>query len=212
MTMTIHHLGSSQSERIVWLFEELGLNYELIRYERDPLTRLAPPAYRALHPFGTAPVFDDGPLRLAESGAIIEYVLRVHGQGQFLVPPEHPDFTHFLYWWHFANASLMPAALTQAMVQRQGEHKDPIAIALGQRLQTAYDLIETHLGHYPYFGGTDFTAADMVMLFPLTTMRRYSLRSDPETPNLRAYVQRILARPAYQRAMARAEPHRSPTS
>src|SRR6185503_19868977 len=107
--LTVHHLGKSQSERIVWLCEELGIPYELKIYDRDPVTRLAPPAYKALHPIGTAPVITVGDLVLGESGAIIEYVVARYGNGRLVLRPHHPDYAHFVYWFHFANGTLQPA-------------------------------------------------------------------------------------------------------
>ncbi|MGI4861548.1 MAG: glutathione S-transferase, partial [Janthinobacterium lividum] len=107
--LTIHHLGISQSERIIWLCEELELPYELKRYARDPVTILAPPELKALHPLGTAPIITDGPLVLAESGAIIEYILAKHGDGRLAPAPGAPEFADYLYWFHFANGTLQPA-------------------------------------------------------------------------------------------------------
>ena len=107
--LTVHHLEKSQSERIVWLCEELGLSYELKRYERDPVSRLAPPAYQALHPSGTAPVISDGSLVLGESGAIIEYIIAKHGGGRLALGPDDPDYAHYLYWFHYANGTLQPS-------------------------------------------------------------------------------------------------------
>src|SRR3954466_9082692 len=103
--LVVHHLGVSQSERIVWLCEELGIDYELKRYERDPVTRLAPPEYKALHPIGTAPVITDADLVLGESGAIIEYLLAKSGGGRFARQKGHPEFANYLYWFHYANGS-----------------------------------------------------------------------------------------------------------
>src|SRR5262245_58416915 len=107
--LTVHHLGKSQSERIVWLCEELGIPYDLKCYDRDPVTRLAPPQYKALHPLGAAPVITDGDLVLAESAAIIEYIVAKHGHGRLVLDADHPDFDQFLYWFHFANGTLQPA-------------------------------------------------------------------------------------------------------
>src|SRR6476659_9721986 len=107
--LTVHHLGKSQSERIVWLCEELGIPYELKVYDRDPVTRLAPPEYKALHPLGAAPVITDGDLVLAESGAIIEYITAKYGNSRLVLAPDHPDFAQFVYWFHFANGTLQPA-------------------------------------------------------------------------------------------------------
>ena len=116
--LVVHHLGVSQSDRIVWLCEELGVPYELVRYERDPRTRLAPAAYRALTPFGTAPVVVDGGLVLGESAAIVEYVIETYGQGRLKVRPGDPSWTDYLFWFHFANGSLMPAALIDSIGRR----------------------------------------------------------------------------------------------
>jgi glutathione S-transferase len=163
--LTVHHLGISQSERIVWLCEELELSYRLQRYERDPVTRLAPAEYKALHPFGTAPVITDDNLVLAESGAIIEYILARHGRGRLVVTPDRPEFTDYLFWFHFANGSMLPSMVV---------------------------------------------AADIIMLFPLTTMRVFVPRDLAPYPNIRAYLGRIGARAAYQQAMRKAEPTLTP--
>jgi glutathione S-transferase len=206
--LTVHHLGVSQSERIVWLCEELGLPYQLVRYERDPVTRLAPPEYKALHPFGTAPVIDDGDLRLGESGAIIEYLIHTHGGGRFAVSPGQPNYPDYLFWLHFANASMMPSAVADLMTRLGAE--GAVAESLRSRLDKAYDMVERRLGEAPYFAGAEFTAADIIMLFPLATGRFFAPRDISGHPNLRAYLQRVGARPAFQRAMAKADPDMAP--
>jgi glutathione S-transferase len=109
--LTVHHLGISQSDRIVWLCEELAIPYDLVRYDRDPVTRLAPATYKALHPAGTAPVITDDALALSESGAIVDYIVARYGNGRLTLPSDHPDYARFLYWCHFANGSLMPAMM-----------------------------------------------------------------------------------------------------
>lgn len=114
----IHHLGHSQSERILWLCEELGLPYRLQHYTRDPVTRLSPPELLALHPLGAAPVLEDGDLLLAESAAIVEYLIGRHGAGRLKPGPEHPDYAAFLYWFHFANGNLQPTLLRLMTVGR----------------------------------------------------------------------------------------------
>src|SRR5688572_3886373 len=118
--LTVHHLGVSQSERIVWLCEELEIPYELIRYERDPQSGIAPPEFKALHPFGTAPVITDGDVALGESGAIVEYVVARHGGGRLAVPPDHPEFPNYLYWFHFSNATLMTGAMIDLFLPAEG--------------------------------------------------------------------------------------------
>ena len=120
--LTVHHLGVSQSERIVWLCEELGLDYELKRYDRDPQTRLAPAAYKALHPMGTAPVITDGTVVMSESGAIVEYILARYGKGRLAVGPEQPNFADYVFWLHFANGSMMPHELIRLICSMLGAH------------------------------------------------------------------------------------------
>lgn len=204
--LVLHHLGISQSERIAWTLEELGLAYDVVRYERDPITRLAPAEYTALHAFGTAPVLDDDGRRLSESGAIIEYLIHVHGGGKLAVAPGATNYADYLYWLHFANASMMPAAMGDGTVKRLGGPADPISRVSGERLDRAYTMIEDRLNQVPYFAGDQMTAADIAMQFPLTTMRRFNPRDISPYPAIVAYLQRIGDRPAFQRAMARVEP------
>ena len=205
--LIVHHLGISQSDRIVWLCEELGIPYELKRYERDPVTRLAPPEYKALHTFGTAPVITDGGRVLAESGAIIEYVIAKYGNGRLTVKPDSADFADYLFWFHFANGSFMPSGMVDLVIRMLGAGGDNDTLrALRARGDLAFDLAEKRLGQAPYFAGSEFTAADIIMMFPLTTMRAFAPRDLGPYPNIRAYLQRIAARPAYQRAMNKADP------
>ncbi|MFS0737463.1 glutathione S-transferase family protein [Sphingomonas sp. 1P06PA] len=206
--LTVHHLGISQSDRIVWLCEELGIDYDLKRYERDPVTKLAPPAYRALHPFGTAPVISDGDLVLGESGAIIDYIVERHGGGRLRPKPEDADFADYLFWFHFANGSLMPAGMVDMVLAMTGGGADGNATLDGvrDRLERGYRMVEARLGEVDFFAGERFTAADIIMLFPLTTMRAFAPRDLGPYPNIRAYLARIGERPAFQRAMRKAEP------
>ncbi len=203
--LVVPHLGVSQSDRIGWLCEELGVPYELVRYERDPRTRLAPAAYRALTPFGTAPVVVDGGLVLGESAAIVEYVIETYGQGRLKVRPGDPSWTDYLFWFHFANGSLMPAALIDS-IGRRVEGGGEVFATLRARLDRAYDQIEARLGDAPYLAGEAFTAADIMAVFPLTTMRVFAPRDLAGHPNIGAYLARIGGRPAFQRAMAKADP------
>jgi glutathione S-transferase len=142
--LAIHHLGKSQSERIVWLCEELGVPYELKHYVRDPKTMLAPPDYNALHPVGTAPVVIEGALTLAESGAIVDYILARHGGGRLAVGADAPNFPDYLYWLHFTNGTLQPAFGRNMVVARAGVAPDsPFATAMLYRLRLAVGLVET---------------------------------------------------------------------
>jgi glutathione S-transferase len=193
--LTVHHLASSQSERIVWLCEELKLPYELVRYERDPVTRLAPPAYKALHAFGTAPVITDGDFVLAESGAIVEYLCRRHAGGRFILGPEHAEFTNYLYWFHFANGSLVPSFMVDAVAGQ---------FAPDGRTQRALAMIENRLGRASFFAGEEFTAADIMMCL----LRIFATRESAPYPNVRAYLNRLGQRPGCRLAMAKAEPGR----
>jgi glutathione S-transferase len=209
--LTVHHLGVSQSERIVWLCEELEIPYELIVYDRDPVTRLAPPDYKALHPMGTAPVITDGDLVLSESGAIMEYIIARHGGGRLGLPPEDPDFPDYLFWMHFANGSVMPAGMIALIMGVLGLADDhPLRGALGARGVNAFAMIEERLGDSPWFAGARFTAADIIMVFPLSTMRAFVPMDLAPYPSIRAYLQRVGARPAYQRAMAKGDPGMTP--
>ena len=209
--LTVHHLGVSQSERIVWLCEELEIPYNLIRYDRDPLTRLAPAEYKALHPMGTAPVITDGNLVMSESGAIMEYIIARHGGGRLAVSPEDPNYPDYLFWMHFANGSVMPAGMISMIMGVLGigeEH--PLSAALSSRGVNAFTLIEKRLGEALWFAGPRFTAADIIMVFPLTTMRAFAPMDLSPFPNIRAYLKRVGERPAYQRAMAKGDPGFTP--
>jgi glutathione S-transferase len=203
--IVIHHLGISQSDRIVWLCEELGVPYQLERYERDATTKLAPSAYRALTPFGTAPVITDGEVVLGESAAIIEYIVTLYGKGQLTVAPGEPGYADYLFWFHFANGSLMPSAMVDMIAQVIGQGNELIG-ALRERLNRAYAHLEARLGVVPYLAGAEFSAADILSVFPLTTMRVFAPRDLTPYPNVRAYLKRIGERPAFQRAMAKADP------
>ena len=209
--LTIHHLGHSQSERILWLCEELGVPYELKLYERDSVTILSPPALRALHPLGAAPVIEDDGLLLAESGAITEYIIAKHGGGRLRLGPDHPDFASFLYWFHFANGNLQPVIGRLMMVGRTGlpaEH--PVQRAVQGRMNRVLALVEARLGETDYLAGDEFTAADIMSVFSLTTMRLFQPVDLDPYPNILAYLQRIGARPAYRRAMAKGDPDLTP--
>jgi len=205
--LTVHHLGKSQSERIVWLCEELAIPYELKLYERDRVTLLAPPEYKALHPTQAAPVIFDGDLVLAESGAIMEYIIAKYGDGRLTLNSSHRDFAQFLYWFHFANGTLQ-ASMGRSMIlgRLKLAADDPVMVAAKGRLDRGFDLVEARTGKAPYFAGEEFTSADIMMGFSLTTMRYFLPYDLAPFPNLRAYLQRIGSRPAYRRAMEKGDP------
>jgi len=206
--LTVHHLGISQSERIVWLCEELSVHYRLVRYDRDPVTRLAPPEYKALHPFQTAPVIVDGKVVLAESGAIIEYIIARHGKDRLAVKPDAPNYADYLFWFHFANGSMMPVQFAGAI--KPSPDESPRTRISRDRCERTWQMVEARLGEVPYFAGSEFTAADIIMLFPLTTMRAFVPRDISGNPNVLAYLQRIGARPAYREAMQKSDPQMKP--
>ena len=205
--LTIHHLGISQSDRIVWLCEELGVPYELKRYDRDSVTRLAPAEYQALYSIGTAPVITDGDLVLGESAAIIDYIIHRYRDGRLAVPPTDTTYPDYLFWFHFANGSFMPSAMMGLFsgVAAASGGSDAVK-SLNRRLDRAWDMVEARLGESAYLAGEDFTAADIMTLFPLTTMRLFAPRDVSGYPNIQAYLQKIGARPAFQSAMAKADP------
>lgn len=205
--LTVHHLGKSQSERIVWLCEELGIPYELKHTARDPVTMLAPAEYKALHPIGSAPVITDGALVLAESGAIVEYIVAKYGNGRLALPASHPDFAQFLYWFHFANGTLQANMARLMILNRLKLVADnPMLTATKARVDRAFDLVNARTGEADYLAGKEFTAADIMMGFPLTTMRYFQPYDLARCPNVLTYLARIGARPAYRRAMEKGDP------
>ncbi|WP_036172413.1 glutathione S-transferase family protein [Massilia sp. 9096] len=209
--LTIHHLGHSQSERIVWLCEELGLPYELRRYTRDPVTRLSPPELKALHPLGAAPVIEDDGLLLAESAAIVEYLIVKHGGGRFKPGPERSDYADFLYWFHFANGNLQPVVMRTMTAQRAGlPAGHPLLANTQERLARAFAHVDARLTEAPWLAGEDFSAADIMSAFTFTTMRLFQPIDLAPWPHIRAWLQRIGERPAYRRAMAKGDPDLAP--
>src|SRR5580658_2544684 len=207
--ITVHHLGASQSERIVWLCEELGIPYELKVYAREP-NGAAPAAYKALHPQGTAPIITDDSLALAETGAIMDYILVRHGEGRLVVNPQAPNFADYLYWLHFGNGFFVPSAMMSIVASRMAGDNNRASRGFTGRLDLAYRLSEERLGKVPYFAGPEFTAADIMMVFPLTTMRAATGHSLSTSPNLRAYLKRIGERPAFQGSMKKGDPEMKP--
>jgi glutathione S-transferase len=209
--LTVHHLGKSQSERIVWLCEELSIPYELKKYDRDPVTRLGPPEYKALHPLGTAPIITDGNVVLAESTAIMEYIMAKYGSGNLVPVPTDATFPDYLYWFHFANGSLQPNLGRSMILSRLELQADnPTLKWVSARRDLVMGLVEKRLGDTDYLAGDAFTAADIVTVFSLTTMRLFLPVDLSPYPNILAYLQRIGARDAYQRAMKKGDPDLTP--
>ena len=214
--ITVHHLNNSRSQRILWLLEELGLPYEIRRYQRDPKTMLAPESLRAVHPLGKSPVITDGALTLAESGAIMEYLVDRYGDGRFAPALGTPERLRFTYWLHYAEGSAMPPLLLKLVFDRVEKtpmpfFAKPVARAIAGRAKSWFigpqialhlSYMETELGKHRWFAGNEFTAADIQMSFPIeAAAARAGL--DPGRPKLSAFLDRIHARPAYQRALER---------
>ncbi|HTC26945.1 glutathione S-transferase [Dyella sp.] len=212
----VHHLNNSRSQRILWLLEELNLPYEIKRYQRDPKTMLAPPELRAVHPLGKSPVITDGDLTLAESGAIIEYLADRYGAGRFIPSPGTRERLRCNYWLHYAEGSAMPPLLLK-LVFRHVETAPapffvrPVAKGIAAKVQRGFvdpqialhlSYLEGELTKTEWFGGGDFSVADIVMSFPLeAAAARGGL--DSHHSHLQAFLTRIHARPAYQHALER---------
>ena len=207
----IHHLGHSQSERIVWLCEELAIPYAIVPHARDAVTRLSPPALKALHPLGAAPVIEDGEMLLAESAAIVEYISVVHGASALKPGPDAAGYTDFLYWFHFSNGNLQPTFMRLMALTRAGLPADhPVLQATQARFALVLQLMEDRLATVPFLAGAALTLADIMTVFSLTTARLFQPFDLAPYPHLLAYLARIGARPAYQRAMAKGDPDLTP--
>jgi glutathione S-transferase len=214
--LTVHHLNNSRSQRVLWLLEELGVPYEIKRYERDPKTMLAPPELRAVHPLGKSPVITDEGLTIAESGAIIEYLVDRYGQGRFAPAAGTPERLRYTYWLHYAEGSAMPPLLLKLVALRIGSapmpfFAKPIARKIAATLQSSFvdPQIKLHLGYINdalkptgWFVGSEFSAADIQMSFPLEAATARG-GSAGQVPAITGFLERIHARPAYQRALER---------
>ncbi|CAE6744918.1 hypothetical protein R69746_02689 [Paraburkholderia aspalathi] len=214
--LTVHHLNNSRSQRVLWLLEELGVPYEIKRYERDPNTMLAPPELRAVHPLGKSPVITDDDQTLAESGAIIEYLVDKYGQGRFAPAAGTPERLRYTYWMHYAEGSAMPPLLLKLIALRIASapmpfFAKPIARKIAWTLQSSFidPQLKLHLGFINkelsatgWFVGNDFTAADVQMSFPLEAATARG-GMEGQIPAVVDFLKRIHARPAYQRALER---------
>lgn len=214
--ITVHHLNNSRSQRVLWLLEELGLPYELKRYQRDPRTMLAPPELKRVHPLGKSPVITEDERTIAESGAIIEYLVERHGRGRLVPAPGTDDKLRYTYWLHYAEGSAMPPLLLKLVFSRietapMPFFARPIARKIARTGQKTFidpqirlhlDYLEGQLSPQGWFAGDEFTAADIQMSFPLeAAAARAGL--DGTHPRLAAFLKRIHARPAYQNALDR---------
>lgn len=210
--LVVHHLNVSQSERILWLLEELELPYQLQVYQRDPVTQFAPVELRSVHPLGSAPVLCDGAVVLAESGAIVEYVLAQYGDGRLSLPVTSLQYPNYLYWFHYANGSLMTQIGVNWIAQlAAGTNRDsPLLPTLRQRLDRHLQWVDQRLSQAMYFAGSEFTAADIMMHFPFGTMKVFYNVGLDHYPNIRAWLTRMSDRSGYQRAMKAAGHEQDP--
>ncbi len=217
--ITVHHLNNSRSQRVLWLLEELGLPYEIQHYQRDPKTMLAPPELRAVHPLGKSPVISDGAVVVAESGAIIEYLVDREG-GKLRPAPGKPEFLQYRYWLHFAEGSAMSPLLMKLVFDKVASAPMPFFVKPVARtiadnvLRTFVDpniklhsqFMEGELAKSAWFAGDAFSAADIQMSFPLeAAAARGGL--DHGYPRLQAFLEKIHARPAYKKALEKGGPY-----
>lgn len=216
----VHHLNNSRSQRVLWLLEELGVQYKVERYERDPKTMLAPSSLRAVHPLGKSPVITDGSATLAESGAIVDYLVDRFGGGRLIPPPGTPERLRYVYWLHYAEGSAMPPLLLKLVFDRIASASMPWPVSaiargiaakvqrtfIGPQLKLHLDFMESELARDPWFAGSEFTAADVQLSYPLeAAVARAGL--DASRPHLIAFLKSIHARPAYRRALQRGGPY-----
>jgi glutathione S-transferase len=199
--IVVHHLDDSRSQRILWLLEELAVPYEIKQHKRDPKTRLAPPELKRIHPLGKSPVIEDEGRVIAESGAIVDYVLRRYGNGRLLPVQSSPAYDAYVYWMHYAEGSAMPALIVRINVARVGEAAAQALPRLDAEIALQLDYIDGRLEDRPYLLGSELTAADIQLSFVgELAAARLGISA---YPNLAAWVRRFQSRPAYKAALAR---------
>jgi glutathione S-transferase len=218
--LVVHHLNNSRSQRVLWLLEELGLEYEVKRYERNRQTMLAPPELKAVHPLGKSPVIQDGEVVLAESGAIVEYLADRYGNGKLARAADSPERFRYIYWLHYAEGSAMPPLLLKLIFDRVGAAPMPFFVKpivkrirhsvmeafIGPQIRLHLDYLESELGRHRWFVDDEFSAADIQMSFPLeSAVARAGLNQS--RPRLMDWLRRIHERPAYGRALERGGPY-----
>jgi glutathione S-transferase len=213
--ITVHHLNNSRSQRVLWLLEELNVEYEIKRYQRDPKTMLAPESLRQVHPLGKSPVITDGSLTLAESGAIIEYIVDRYGEGRLAPMLGTPERLRYTYWLHYAEGSAMPTLVFKLVLDQLEKQSPPLMRPIAQmvtgsvkrsyinpQIELNLNYQEAELGNSQWFVGNEFTAADIQMSFPVEAAAA-QVGLGASRPKLMDFLQRIHARPAYQRALKR---------
>lgn len=201
--IVVHHLNNSRSQRVLWLLEELGIEYEIKCYERDPETMLAPASLRQIHPLGKSPVITDADLTLAESGAIVEYLVDRYSNGRLVPASGTPERQRYMYWLHYAEGSAMPPLLLRLIFDRFGTVDTGAKSGfIMPQIKLHYDYIEGELRKSTWFVGEEFTAADIEMSFPLELLAMHAEEIESR-PKLKEFLERIHARPAYKRALDR---------
>jgi glutathione S-transferase len=212
--ITVHHLNNSRSQRVLWLLEELDVDYRIVRYQRDPQSLLAPPELRGVHPLGKSPVISDGAATIAESGAIIEYLIGRYGNGRLIPSADTPERLRYTYWLHYAEGSAMPPLLLSLIFRRMPKapmpfFARPIVRGLAEKVRTTFidpqlklhfDYMEDELTRDAWFAGNEFSAADIQMSFPIEAGQARDMVGAAR-PKLAEFLRRIHARPAYQRAL-----------
>ena len=212
--ITVHHLENSRSQRVLWLLEELGLPYEVKRYERNKRTLLAPPELLAVHPLGKSPVITDGGLTIAETGAIVEYLVDTYGEGRLKPPSGTPERRRYTYWLHYAEGSAMGPLVMKLVFSRMAGAAPALARPMvravgraaeknfyGPQIERHIDYWEAELAEHPWFAGETMTGADIMMSFPLEAAAARS--GAASRPHIKAFLDRIHALPAYRRALER---------
>ena len=207
--LIVHHLQVGQGERIPWLLEELNIPYELKLYKRSPL--LAPPELKAVYPIGASPVLEDvtdpsNPIKLAESGAIVEYIIHKHANGRLALNPQHKNFADYLYWLHFANATLQSGLFRRGMARGMVGEEDPRYKGSAARAVIALNHVNNRLLENEWLAGYEFTAADVMTAWCFTTMRKYEPADLTGYEGILAWLNRIGERAAYRTAMGKADP------
>ncbi|MFN6565194.1 MAG: glutathione S-transferase family protein [Nostoc sp. ChiSLP01] len=201
--IVVHHLNNSRSQRVLWLLEELGIEYDIKFYERDPKTMLAPASLREVHPLGKSPVITDVGETIAESGAIIEYIVERYGNGRLIPPSGTPEHLRYTYWLHYAEGSAMPPLVMNLIFNRFGAGDSSANDAfIAPQIKLHFDYVEGELAKSTWFAGSEFTAADIQMSFPLELVAMQA-EFISNRPHIKEFIELIHARPAYKRALER---------
>jgi glutathione S-transferase len=203
--IVVHHLNNSRSQRVLWLLEELGLPYEIQKYQRDATTNLAPPELLKVHRLGKSPVITDGPNTIIESGAILEYIVRVYGKGRLAPAESSPDWPRYLQLMHYAEGSAMLPVMLKLYTSRLGEAGAPLAPRITSEVENHFGFLDGELANAEYFVGKELSAADINLSFPIQAARL--LHGLDKFPNLARFLDRMHARPAYKRALERGGPY-----